>query len=37
MKKFENPEISVNAFDVEDVVTASNVPGGNFENELPGV
>ena len=30
MKMFENPEISVLKFDVEDVITTSN--GGNGDN-----
>ena len=38
MKKFENPEILVQDFSVEDVVTAS-IPsgggGGAWEEELP--
>lgn len=38
MKKFENPEILVKDFSVEDVVTAS-IPnsggGGAWEEELP--
>lgn len=33
MKKFENPEIEVVAFEMIDVITTSVVPGG--ENETP--
>ena len=35
MKKFENPELTVMSFDVEDVITASADEGVGGPNDLP--
>lgn len=34
MKKFENPQIEVQVFAIEDVVTTSTQQGAGGENEL---
>lgn len=34
MKKFETPEIEINKFEIEDVLTISGGAGGDWETEL---